>query len=201
MAAALVVNCFQIVSLTYWTQPRVVEQIRKSCCELLSDCIFDLLNTTTPIYGRSPQGLWIAFRLYLWLIEHNDDWYKELRTLVVNCFQIVSLTYWTQRKTIWWCALLRCELLSDCIFDLLNTTYRQYTSPPFPLWIAFRLYLWLIEHNASRTRCPTPLVVNCFQIVSLTYWTQRLSVASSSVSRCELLSDCIFDLLNTTTGS
>ena len=167
--------------------------------------------------------MWIAFRLYLWLIEHNPFVLKHHQVLVVNCFQIVSLTYWTQLfnrqmpyssvvncfqivSLTYWTQLplktLRyepcCELLSDCIFDLLNTTKCAITVLRFMLWIAFRLYLWLIEHNAIISILFRNLVVNCFQIVSLTYWTQQRVVAKMEEACCELLSDCIFDLLNTT---
>ena len=191
-------------------------------CELLSDCIFDLLNTAS--WFRNAQGfaLWIAFRLYLWLIEHSWRILYHPEPLVVNCFQIVSLTYWTQQ--IWnvipasnSCELLsdcifdllntaylqsnslpeRCELLSDCIFDLLNTALARETSRTTPLWIAFRLYLWLIEHSFPKPLQTLQRVVNCFQIVSLTYWTQRRVEILAQAVRCELLSDCIFDLLNT----
>ena len=41
-------------------------------------------------------------------------------------------------------------------------------------------------------------VVNCFQIVSLTYWSQLLASPNETERRCELLSDCIFDILVTT---
>ena len=167
-----VVNCFQIVSLTYWTQLSFEYSIIPICCELLSDCIFDLLNTTCLGCYPYDGGLWIAFRLYLWLIEHNRKTALNLKLHVVNCFQIVSLTYWTQQhiesQTFSDC----CELLSDCIFDLLNTTSSLDLITIEGLWIAFRLYLWLIEHNCLLQSSPKAYVVNCFQIVSLTYWTQ-----------------------------
>ena len=190
---------------------------------MLSDCIFDLLNTT--YYGLrisevllwiafrlylwpiehnqlriclNKTRLWIAFRLYLWPIEHNWGWLGIPWLLVVNCFQIVSLTYWTQ---LWKECNLRfcsCELLSDCIFDLLNTTRGRLDHLQRKLWIAFRLYLWPIEHNVFNETYTKIQVVNCFQIVSLTYWTQRVDDVGRCFNCCELLSDCIFDLLNTT---
>ena len=191
-------NCFQIVSLTYWAQRRSGSSVSKVCCELLSDCIFDLLSTTIRRSTRKTLLLWIAFRLYLWPTEHNSAFVEQGQTLVVNCFQIVSLTYWAQRAGAGQYNLERCELLSDCIFDLLSTTLFQ--QPPLRalLWIAFRLYLWPTEHNKCFViiRCIT--VVNCFQIVSLTYWAQLCSPPLLRMAGCELLSDCIFDLLSTT---
>ena len=167
--------------------------------------------------------LWIAFRLYLWLIEHNHTVLRYVWNTVVNCFQIVSLTYWTQLKTHNYASRNCCELLSDCIFDLLNTTAQYRALAPSGcellsdcifdllnttlyvcvtfislLWIAFRLYLWLIEHNFRQTGWIWQFVVNCFQIVSLTYWTQLSVTECKTPISCELLSDCIFDLLNTT---
>ena len=117
-------------------------------CELLSDCIFDLLNTTSTSTAARRLRLWIAFRLYLWLIEHNLMAIEKKADGVVNCFQIVSLTYWTQLGYENNEATMRCELLSDCIFDLLNTTHGGRGERQQTLWIAFRLYLWLIEHNS-----------------------------------------------------
>ena len=143
------------------------------------------------------QKLWIAFRLYLWFIEHSYALNHESNRSVVNCFQIVSLTYWTQPSGEKITEREGCELLSDCIFDLLNTATANGLSLSIQLWIAFRLYLWLIEHSLIRPFQMLLQVVNCFQIVSLTYWTQLTLSSSLLFSSCELLSDCIFDLLNT----
>ena len=194
----MVVNCFQIVSLTYWSQPPLAIRCRSACCELLSDCIFDILVTTNGSGSIRLNLLWIAFRLYLWHIGHNLLSQGKSPKAVVNCFQIVSLTYWSQQKSLWAQPEPRCELLSDCIFDILVTT------PPCPggqthrLWIAFRLYLWHIGHNYNGQTWPCTPVVNCFQIVSLTYWSQHLPASPVPLLSCELLSDCIFDILVTT---
>ena len=166
-------NCFQIVSLTYWTQQCMQKVYLWRRCELLSDCIFDLLNTATLYRYQHPKSLWIAFRLYLWLIEHSHKSINSTFHYVVNCFQIVSLTYWTQRRTGRGDNLRCCELLSDCIFDLLNTADKFCLELNSELWIAFRLYLWLIEHSERSILFLNYVVVNCFQIVSLTYWTQQ----------------------------
>ena len=140
-------NCFQIVSLTYWSQQVDGFLITTFCCELLSDCIFDILVTTTCFWASNSPLLWIAFRLYLWHIGHNKRQLSKTKLYVVNCFQIVSLTYWSQH-----------------IYDYMTF----------------------------------PTVVNCFQIVSLTYWSQRLMAFALPYTCCELLSDCIFDILVTT---
>ena len=166
-------------------------------CDLLSDCIFDLLIHS--------------------VIQPNCNRYQ-----VVICFQIVSLTYWftAQRHNLlviaplWFAFRLYlwlidsqqiqdswkpkpcCDLLSDCIFDLLihsnhspviviayvvicfqivSLTY-WFTAVGYKcnivvwLWFAFRLYLWLID-------------------------SQRWCMMVQKVVCCDLLSDCIFDLL------
>jgi len=167
--------------------------------------------------------LWIAFRLYLWHIGHNGIATHFGGMAVVNCFQIVSLTYWSQRLTGKFHSRFSCELLSDCIFDILVTTKLHLKLNSLSLWIAFRLYLWHIGHNGGSSRwrgsgvvnCfqivsltywsqlyrTYPIgadVVNCFQIVSLTYWSQQYLLNTARLLSCELLSDCIFDILVTT---
>ena len=140
-------NCFQIVSLTYWSQLQLAQSHSCHSCELLSDCIFDILVTTATFFFFLTWLLWIAFRLYLWHIGHNGLSGGHWWFIVVNCFQIVSLTYWSQ------------------LVVLLK---------------------------------PIKDVVNCFQIVSLTYWSQLRIIYYPNFVSCELLSDCIFDILVTT---
>ena len=219
----VVVICFQFVSLTYWY---------------------------SPIASRSGRrlSLWFAFNLYLWhtdihlqvfgLILHFGcdllsicifdiliftlNYCKNLHSLVVICFQFVSLTYWYSpvakinlpQLLLWFafnlylwhtdihlkakkcCGDFRCDLLSICIFDILIFTLR---------------------HNAPQRHA----VVICFQFVSLTYWYSpeailikysrvlwfafnlylwhtdiHLSRSQHRSNRgCDLLSICIFDIL------
>ena len=124
------------------------------CCDLLSNCIFDVLKnneqlieykayevvicfqivsltywkTTIWFLWTTPSGLWFAFKLYLWRIEKQPLSYSHLHNA-------------------------RCDLLSNCIFDVLkNNRSIQYTMP----------------FN----------VVICFQIVSLTYWKTTMKQIS-----------------------
>ena len=218
-----VVICFQIVSLTYW-------------------------KTTNWCLLRQGILLWFAFKLYLWRIEKQLTWHEWPRndscdllsncifdvlknnatyntnscSLVVICFQIVSLTYWkttlratrTNRAPLWFAFKLYlwriekqqykkfyqrrfgCDLLSNCIFDVLKnntskflslkflvvicfqivsltywkTTYLYPTNNLSLLWFAFKLYLWRIEKQPAKQINWSFIVVICFQIVSLTYW-------------------------------
>jgi len=146
----LVVNCFQIVSLIYWAQRCGNASEKVIGCELLSDCIFDILSTTKAGVTLDTTTLWIAFRLYLWYIEHNWHQFLPKCDKVVNCFQIVSLIYWAQQDLYKVVMGASCELLSDCIFDILSTTRGVVNDAYRELWIAFRLYLWYIEHNIPR---------------------------------------------------
>jgi hypothetical protein len=142
-----VVNCFQFVSLIYWAQLIKLYPRSTISCELLSVCIFDILSTTLTARYLAFLALWIAFSLYLWYIEHNFAGGWQSWSLVVNCFQFVSLIYWAQLTTADHMLARSCELLSVCIFDILSTTPFSKLINQGTLWIAFSLYLWYIEHN------------------------------------------------------
>ena len=168
----LVVNCFQIVSLRYWWHQKPVFYPLVLCCELLSDCIFEVL--VTPYMPRN-----------------------EKEDIVVNCFQIVSLRYWWHPDNKYIAHPLGCELLSDCIFEVLVTPNVDEATASLALWIAFRLYLWGIGDTYVIDSARELIVVNCFQIVSLRYWWHLLKYFWQASRRCELLSDCIFEVLVT----
>ena len=169
---AIVVNCFRIVSLNYWKQPSSTKYAHQACCELLSNCIFELLKTATADKKDIIDMLWIAFELYLWIIENSWSGKECLILLVVNCFRIVSLNYWKQQSRCFTRCRFRCELLSNCIFELLKTANVCGAVDTGPLWIAFELYLWIIENSLDRFFRLWLFVVNCFRIVSLNYWKQ-----------------------------
>ena len=137
-----VVNCFQIVSLRYWWHLVEKSLTIFNSCELLSDCIFEVLVTPGPNWRDCWPRLWIAFRLYLWGIGDTKMEQIINENFVVNCFQIVSLRYWWHHFGSPFFKCLGCELLSDCIFEVLVTPKRIYKDAPAGLWIAFRLYLW-----------------------------------------------------------
>ena len=67
----IVVNCFRFVSLKDWTQLNKEKEQAAKSCELLSICIFERLNTAYCFAIIEKCGLWIAFDLYLWKIEHS----------------------------------------------------------------------------------------------------------------------------------
>ena len=196
--AGPVVNCFWIVSLRYWAQLWMKDYIQRRSCELLLNCIFEILSTTVARPEMPSCPLWIAFELYLWDIEHNQEVYLWMLNWVVNCFWIVSLRYWAQQKMVELYVHHGCELLLNCIFEILSTTNLEKASLQEMLWIAFELYLWDIEHNFSKSCCAISIVVNCFWIVSLRYWAQHFPTAMFRPFSCELLLNCIFEILSTT---
>ena len=141
--------------------------------------------------------LWIAFRLYLWGIGDTQYTHGMYQKEVVNCFQIVSLRYWWHLQLLFLTSIFSCELLSDCIFEVLVTPFSMLTMLSSSLWIAFRLYLWGIGDTKEKTDRLFDVVVNCFQIVSLRYWWHQKGMTLRQWIRCELLSDCIFEVLVT----
>ena len=164
-------NCFHFVSLKYWTQLTFPLATTENCCELLSFCIFEILNTAGVKKRNTFQLLWIAFILYLWNIEHSNSkqviisaplwiafilylwniehsarcWMQSTRS-VVNCFHFVSLKYWTQQKP----AKKPLNLVVNC-FHFVSLKY------------------WTQRYKVFNESRP---VVNCFHFVSLKYWTQ-----------------------------
>ena len=218
-----VVICFQIVSLTYWKttytglvplpvmlwfafklylwriekQPDRLKREFELGCDLLSNCIFDVLKNNLPRRKIGLRSLWFAFKLYLWRIEKQLDGYPNhlrhscdllsncifdvlknnisfpwnKKKAVVICFQIVSLTYW-------------------------KTTAEITVVHHVPLWFAFKLYLWRIEKQLvslvmyREIRCD--LLSNCiFDVLK----NNRFGHVHRTLQSCDLLSNCIFDVL------
>jgi len=241
------VNCFQIVSLRYWWHHWCLQEnspsgceLLSDCifevlvtprqniipyqrgCELLSDCIFEVLVTPNPEFLGWMDRLWIAFRLYLWGIGDTLEVITFFISSVVNCFQIVSLRYWWHQIIAGQsysvsCELLsdcifevlvtpfmpnsicfyRCELLSDCIFEVLVTPEEGKHVAKHVLWIAFRLYLWgigdTLPSSKARPALSCELLSDCIFEVLVTPGKGR----SWGQRSCELLSDCIFEVLVT----
>ena len=199
--ATPVVNCFQIVSLKYWNQLFQMNLYLLFSCELLSNCIFEILKSATAYNALLSRGLWIAFKLYLWNIEISIMVIIHTLNVVVNCFQIVSLKYWNQRCNMTAMMATCCELLSNCIFEILKSAHPMAVHWTRQLWIAFKLYLWNIEISLPLMLIHRPWVVNCFQIVSLKYWNQQNTRSFEPFNGCELLSNCIFEILKSASRS
>ena len=97
------------------------------------------------------------------------------------CFQFVSLKYWQQHRTVQFAALVSCDLLSICIFEILATTAWRYSPMSNTLWFAFNLYLWNIGNNSKQFIYSVSWVVICFQFVSLKYWQQHSRICACNV--------------------
>ena len=121
---------------------------------------------------------------------------KRHRNVVIS-FHFVSLTCWTQSCQKSNASVWRCDFLSFCIFDLLNTINTGDVGLTRLLWFPFILYLWLVEHNQTIWNKRWRSVVISFHFVSLTCWTQCRQWHDNNHWRCDFLSFCIFDLLNT----
>ena len=195
---ACVVICFQIVSLTYWKTTQVPRYLSDRSVVICFQ-IVSLTYWKTTWQSKYPltSKLWFAFKLYLWRIEkqhwqsqspilhccdllsncifdvlkNNRVWWYSEETLVVICFQIVSLTYW---KTTF--------KASDKFFE--------------KLWFAFKLYLWRIEkqRTAMLWRSWT-LLWFAFKLYLWRIEKQPVNYKTCRFVGCDLLSNCIFDVL------
>ena len=206
---------FNLLSLTYWKQLIRVKPLLTLCCDLLS--IYYLWHTENNKQRLQTSGnqLWFAFNLlsltywkqpllpdfqcgircdllsiyYLWHTENNSVARKMKEDIVVICFQSI-------------------------IFDILKTTERIPWKPLFSLWFAFNLLSLTYWKQQLIVHCYTEHVVICFQsiifdilkttfslsiklffalwfafnLLSLTYWKQRLFRRMGSGRRCDLLS-------------
>ena len=140
----------------------------KVSCDLLSKCIFDILNTMPNDYLQRILLLWFAFKMYLWHIKHNSGQGFSERNKLWFAFKMYlwhikhnnlnipfcSHTLWFAFKMYLWHIKHNCMVVR---FKLLK------------LWFAFKMYLWHIKHNQVNKELESFSVVICFQNVSLTY--------------------------------
>ena len=168
------------------------------CCDLLTECIFDVWNhkdsdqrakaryvviclqnvslmcgiTRQSILFVIQSKLWFAYRMYLWCVESQA---------------------WTWGRVL----KLGCDLLTECIFDVWNhkryqmgrsrarvviclqnvslmcgiTSFVYLLIEQRRLWFAYRMYLWCVE-------------------------SQDFSYKNIDWHCCDLLTECIFDVWN-----
>ena len=145
---ARVVICFQILSLTTFLQEIETIVVNEACCDLLSNFIFDnvltsyqfqkenrsgcdLLSnfifdnvlTSVVIEGCIIEGLWFAFKFYLWQRSYKHRFLSLTLDSVVICFQILSLTTFLQEFIGHIIIQSSCDLLSNFIFDNVLTSF------------------------------------------------------------------------------
>ena len=127
---------------------------------------------TTPYFSIHDQWqLWFAFKLYLWRIEKQHGshlkFFAESCDLLSNCiFDVLKNNVWDVWPCLW--PVVIC-------FQIVSLTYWKTTATlvlPMAtwLWFAFKLYLWRIEK-------------------------QHGSHLKFFAESCDLLSNCIFDVL------
>ena len=181
---------FNILSLTYCTQLFEFSKTYPSCCDLLS--ISYLWHTVhNPVVSViAAKAVVICFQYLIFDILYTTYvLFLPAGGVLWFAFNILSLTYCTQLCMIDYMFLVRCDLLSISylwhtvhnltslsaygitvvicfqylIFDILYTTQGCYFRTAYQLWFAFN-------------------------ILSLTYCTQRLSLFPFHYLGCDLLS-------------
>ena len=132
----MVVICFLIVSLTYWLQQTTASNATPPSCDLLSNCIFDLLITAVFIFIFKFNSCDLLsnciFDLLITALIH-DRFLTSSCDLLSNCIFDLLITAWRNILNDTRC----CDLLSNCIFDLLITALTVNCPVPVLLWFAF----------------------------------------------------------------
>ena len=117
-------------------------------------------------------ALWFAYRMYLWCVESQGrKWLSSVRS--------------------------RCDLLTECIFDVWNHKSSHHTSSFCMLWFAYRMYLWCVESQEVIASGTSLLCCDLLTECIFDVWNHKSSIVSSIVYfRCDLLTECIFDVWN-----
>ena len=136
-------------------------------CELISNCIFTWGFTSFLKKSFATDWLWIDFKLYFYVRIHKINQPLNTLVIVVNWFQIVFLREDSQVRRLLQYLLIRCELISNCIFTWGFTSYKVNSFLSFWLWIDFKLYFYVRIHKRPFAITTESFVVNWFQIVFL----------------------------------
>ena len=136
-------------------------------CELISICIFTWGFTSDRVINNNRPLLWIDFNLYFYVRIHKFCWRKCRVPTVVNWFQFVFLREDSQVRSLNMLVIIRCELISICIFTWGFTRVLIYNVFKFRLWIDFNLYFYVRIHKSQFRVWLNRLVVNWFQFVFL----------------------------------
>ena len=144
----IVVNCLQNVSLRYYSQSSIYYSWNKTCCELLTKCIFAILFTINFIF------ILVKFRCelltkcifaILFTIPIPVLFPIFRCELLTKCIFAILFTMQPKKAKI----KNSCELLTKCIFAILFTMYWYLHHWQLLLWIAYKMYLCDIIHNAQ----------------------------------------------------
>ena len=142
-----VVNWFQIVFLRENSQAITFTVFLIICCELISNCIFTWEFTSIYVVSIRCFVLWIDFKLYFYVRIHKKRVWRKWYYWVVNWFQIVFLRENSQDLYKFLHHLLRCELISNCIFTWEFTRILLSVFNQGMLWIDFKLYFYVRIHK------------------------------------------------------
>ena len=206
---------FELVSSSYWKQPRTRNARTRHVVNCFRTCIFVILKTTSLNAYLGIRGLWIAFELVSSSYWKQQMEIEYLEVALWIAFELVSSSYWKQHGAIFARRHESCELLSNlylrhienngdysakntirvvncfrtCIFVILKTTKRNCSAACASCELLSNLYLRHIENNRRNASRSTRVLWIAFELVSSSYWKQLCPVKSGNFSCCELLSN------------
>ena len=136
--------------------------------------IFDILKTTLAT-GRTPKfRLWFAFNL-------------------------LSLTYWKQRKVSWLRSLPGCDLLSIYYLWHTENNVLALIDIPSTVVICFQSIIFdILKTTKEHREIPETVLWFAFNLLSLTYWKQREFKQEPQLIVVICFQSIIFDILKTT---
>ena len=195
---------FNILSLTYCTQPFHLDSLLRLSCDLLSISylwhtvhnwqvpitwltsvvicfqylIFDILYTTYAWNSIQSPALWFAFNILS--LTYCTQLEREIESRIFSC-DLLSISYlWHtvhnhNRITLIHLIVVIC--FQYLIFDILYTTQLRWLSRQFRCDLLSISYLWHTVHNFLCSRIFVRYVVICFQylIFDILYTTKTYS--------------------------
>ena len=212
---ALLWFAFNLLSLTYWKQLVGRVKPRNICCDLLS--IYYLWHTENNSWDSFTwRGvLWFAFNLLslTYWKQLNNPFKRSVA--VVICFQsiifdilktthssrviaqcllwfafnLLSLTYWKQRKILMDVYSISCDLLSIYYLWHTENNHRQDGYLLLTVVICFQSIIFdILKTTRPSSGESTSMLWFAFNLLSLTYWKQLHVVSSRLFRCCDLLS-------------
>ena len=126
---------------------------------------------------------------YLWHTENNHKIRLEISTRLWFAFNLLSLTYWKQRKTIEDKMREGCDLLSIYYLWHTENNWILVIAMPVPVVICFQSIIFDILKTTSSPELPVqPGLWFAFNLLSLTYWKQPSFCPFTGAGCCDLLS-------------
>jgi len=145
--------------------------------------------------------LWITFKICIFVIWNNTISFWATTVCVVNYFQNLYLCDSQQQRSLKIVLLTRCELLSKFVSLWFETTSAKGYYITYPLWITFKICIFVTSNNAGIRAGGDGGVVNYFQNLYLCDLKQPKIAKSGRYIRCELLSKFVFLWFETTAAN